>query len=59
MIPVKNNNIKAALRTMKRRSSDKLHELRNRQEYKKPSEVRKQAKNAAKYREQLRQNAKS
>jgi len=56
-IKVKNGNVEKALRILKRRSLEKLFEVRERQYYLKPSEARQKRKKAAKLRELRRVRA--
>jgi len=56
-IKVKNGNVEKALRILKRRSLEKLFEVRERQHYLKPSEARQKRKKAAKLRELRRVRA--
>lgn len=51
-VVVRNNNVEAALRIFKKKTSDMLYELRDRQYYTTPSEKRRLAKQAAKKRQQ-------
>ena len=53
-IKVKNGNVEKALRSLKRKTLDKLFEIRERQYYLKPSVARQNNKNAARIREQRR-----
>lgn len=53
-IKVKNGNVEKAIRSLKRKTIDKLFEVRERQYYLKPSVARQKNKKAAKIREQRR-----
>lgn len=53
-IKVKNGNVEKALRSLKRKTLDKLFEIRERQYYLKPSVARQNNKKAARIREQRR-----
>jgi ribosomal protein S21 len=52
---VKNNNIERALRTFKRKSKEKMLEVKERRYYTKPCQRRNEAKQAAVIRERKRQ----
>ena len=54
-VAVKNGNVEKALRSLKRKMTDRLLELRDRQHYTKPSQRRNEAKQAATIRERKRQ----
>tara|TARA_Y100000114_G_scaffold150301_1_gene165662 strand:- start:142 stop:345 length:204 start_codon:yes stop_codon:yes gene_type:complete len=54
-IKVRNNNINTALRMLKRKTKEDLALLKDREYFEKPSEIRNQAKQAAKLREKRRQ----
>ena len=54
-VAVKNGNDEKALRNLKRKMKDRLLELRDRQQYTKPSQRRNEAKQAAVVRERKRQ----
>ena len=54
-VAVKNGNVEKALRNLKRKMKDRLLELRDRQQYTKPSQRRNEAKQAAVVREGKRQ----
>ena len=54
-IVVKNNNVDKAIRMLKRKTKEKLMELRERQHYVKPSERKGIARQAAVVRERKRQ----
>ena len=54
-IKVRNNNITTALRMLKRKTKEDLALLKDREYFEKPSEIRNQAKQAAKLREKRRQ----
>lgn len=49
-VVVKNNNVEAALRLLRKKTSDMLYEVREREYYTTPSEKRRLAKQAAKKR---------
>jgi len=53
-IKVKNGNVEKAIRSLKRKTLDKLFEVRERQYYLKPSVARQNNKKAARIREQRR-----
>lgn len=53
-IKVKNGNVEKAIRSLKRKTMDKLFEVRERQYYLKPSVARQNNKKAARIREQRR-----
>lgn len=53
-VKVRNGNVEAALRVFKKKSSEKLFELKNRRYYQKPSETKRLALLAATAREQKR-----
>lgn len=53
-IKVRNNNVEAALRVFKKKSAERIFEVKERQFYEKPSIVRKNARQAAVRREQKR-----
>ena len=57
-IKVKNGNVEKAIRSLKRKTLDKLFEVRERQYYLKPSVARQNNKKAARIREQRRIRAK-
>ena len=54
-VAVKNGNVEAAIRNLKRKMKDRLLELRDRQRYTKKSQRRNEAKQAAVVREKKRQ----
>jgi ribosomal protein S21 len=54
-IKVRNNNVNTALRMLKRKTKEDLALLKDREYFEKPSEIRNQAKQAAKLREKRRQ----
>ena len=54
-IKVRNNNVNTALRMLKRKTKEDLALLKDREYFEKPSELRNQAKQAAKLREKRRQ----
>ena len=54
-IKVRNNNINTALRMLKRKTKEDLALQKDREYFEKPSEIRNQAKQAAKLREKRRQ----
>jgi len=54
-IQVRNNNINTALRLLKKKTKEGLAELKDREYFEKPSEIRNKAKQAAKLREKRRQ----
>ena len=54
-VAVKNGNVEKALRNLKPKMKDRLLELRDRQQYTKPSQRRNEAKQAAVVRERKRQ----
>ena len=54
-VAVKNGNVEKALRNLKRKMKDRLLELRDRQQYTKPSQRRNEAKQAAVVLERKRQ----
>ena len=54
-IKVRNNNINTALRMLKRKTKEDLALLKDREYFEKPSEIRNQAKQAARLREKRRQ----
>ena len=54
-VAVNNGNVEKALRNLKRKMKDRLLELRDRQQYTKPSQRRNEAKQAAVVRERKRQ----
>ena len=56
-VKVRNNNVKKALSIFKRKTSDIVYEVRQRQEYEKPSDARRKAKKLAIVREKRRQAA--
>ena len=58
-IKVRNNNINTALRMLKRKTKEDLALLKDREYFEKPSEIRNQAKQAAKLREKRRQERQS
>jgi len=53
-VKVRNNNVEAALRILKKKSAERIYEVKDRQYYEKPSLARKSAKQAAARREQKR-----
>jgi ribosomal protein S21 len=53
-VNVRNGNVEAALRVFKKKSADKLWDLRQKEYYEKPSMERKTARKAAIKREQKR-----
>lgn len=55
-VKVRNGNVESALRVFKKKSSEIIFEVRERQYYEKPSLRRKTAKKAAVKREQKRKN---
>ena len=55
-VKVRNGNVESALRVVKKKSSEIIFEVRERQYYEKPSIRRKTAKKAAIKREQKRKN---
>ena len=54
-IKVRNNNVNTALSMLKRKTKEDLALLKDREYFEKPSELRNQAKQAAKLREKRRQ----
>lgn len=58
-VRVKNNNVDAALRILKRKTKDTLIGLRDKQYYEKASDKRNKAKAAARIRERKRQRDES
>ena len=58
-IKVRNNNVNTALRMLKRKTKEDLALLKDREYFEKPSELRNQAKQAAKLREKRRQERQS
>lgn len=55
-VVVKNNNVEAALRLFRKKTSDMLYEVREREYYTTPSEKRRLAKQAAKKRAKKKGN---
>lgn len=53
-VKVRNNNVEAAIRIFKKKSAERIYEVKERQYYEKPSIIRKSAKQAAVRREQKR-----
>jgi ribosomal protein S21 len=54
-VKVRNNNVNKALSIFKKKTSDVVYEVRQRQEYVKPSDARRRAKKVAEVREKRRQ----
>lgn len=55
-VEVRNNNVEAALRVFRKKTAPVVMEVRNRQEYVKPTTERNRAKRAAELREKRRRN---
>ena len=54
-VKVRNNNVNKALSIFKKKTGDVVYEVRQRQEYVKPSDARRRAKKIAQMREKRRQ----